>query len=243
MILGIGAFAHRGLWAPGGPPENSLAAFRAAAEAGVGIELDVQLSADGVPVVFHDPMLERMTQARGPVWERTSDELTALALAGSDERIPTLSAVLAALPADTPVLVELKASPVDPSDYLGAIDLALFGTRTRPAVMSFIASLNAAAEVRLAGRLRGTLLARAPEAGRAGQAIPERIAAAERHAPDFLAVWHSDIATARDHLGPAWPLAAWTVDSPQALAHAKAAGAAVIFEHLPPALALGGEAA
>ena len=43
--------AHRGLWSPGGAPENSLAAFQAACAAGYGIELDVQLSADGEAMV------------------------------------------------------------------------------------------------------------------------------------------------------------------------------------------------
>ena len=50
--------AHRGLWRPDGAPENSLAAFQAAAAAGYGIELDVQLSADGEAMVFHDGKLE-----------------------------------------------------------------------------------------------------------------------------------------------------------------------------------------
>ena len=48
------AIAHRGLWTPDGPPENSLAAFQGACAAGYGIELDVQLSADGEAMVFHD---------------------------------------------------------------------------------------------------------------------------------------------------------------------------------------------
>ena len=59
--------AHRGLWSPDGPPENSLGAFQAACAAGYGIELDVQLSADGEAVVFHDDKLERMAGARGRI--------------------------------------------------------------------------------------------------------------------------------------------------------------------------------
>ena len=46
--------AHRGLHENPSLPENSLGAFKAAVDAGFGIELDVQLSKDGVPVVFHD---------------------------------------------------------------------------------------------------------------------------------------------------------------------------------------------
>ena len=100
--------AHRGLWQVGGRPENSLAAFRAAAEAGYGIELDVQLSVDGVPMVFHDDTLERMTAAAGIVEERTADDLQRLRLLGSDETIPTLAHALAAIGDQALVLVELK---------------------------------------------------------------------------------------------------------------------------------------
>ena len=63
-------YAHRGLHG-NGIPENSLAAFRLAAEAGCGIELDVQLSRDGEVMVFHDYTLTRMTgkQVTG-IWRR-----------------------------------------------------------------------------------------------------------------------------------------------------------------------------
>lgn len=56
--------AHRGLWSPHGAPENSLAGFQAACAAGYGIELDVQLSADGEAMVFHDDTLARLTGRR-----------------------------------------------------------------------------------------------------------------------------------------------------------------------------------
>jgi glycerophosphoryl diester phosphodiesterase len=59
------AIAHRGLWTQDGPPENSLAAFEAACEAGYGIELDVQLSSDGEAMVFHDSKLQRLTGREG----------------------------------------------------------------------------------------------------------------------------------------------------------------------------------
>jgi glycerophosphoryl diester phosphodiesterase len=52
-------YAHRGLWDTA-KPENSLTAFDAARAAGIGVELDVRLTADDVPVVFHDAGLERM---------------------------------------------------------------------------------------------------------------------------------------------------------------------------------------
>src|SRR5512143_4039196 len=86
--------AHRGLWSPEGPPENSLGAFQAACAAGYGIELDVQLTADGEAVVFHDSALERMTGRPGRIADHTAADLAQMKLAGSDETIPTLADTL-----------------------------------------------------------------------------------------------------------------------------------------------------
>src|SRR5881296_638063 len=58
--------AHRG--ASGSAPENTLATFELAVRQGAdAFELDVRLTADGVPVVLHDPTLERTTDHRGPL--------------------------------------------------------------------------------------------------------------------------------------------------------------------------------
>jgi len=100
--------AHRGLWSPDGPPENSLAAFQAACAAGYGIELDVQLSADREAMVFHDAGLERMTGAAGRLSDRTAAELAELRLAGTEERIPTLAETLALVGRRAMVHIELK---------------------------------------------------------------------------------------------------------------------------------------
>jgi glycerophosphoryl diester phosphodiesterase len=102
------AIAHRGLWSPDGPPENSLSAFQAACAAGYGIELDVQLSADGEAMVFHDDKLERLTGAEGRIRDRSAAELGELRLAGSDEKIPTLLEALAVIGHRAMVHVELK---------------------------------------------------------------------------------------------------------------------------------------
>jgi len=100
--------AHRGLWSPGGAPENSLGAFQAACAAGYGIELDVQLSADGEAMVFHDDKLARMTGAEGRLRDRSAAELSELRLGGADEPIPTLLETLALIGHRAMVHVELK---------------------------------------------------------------------------------------------------------------------------------------
>ena len=101
--------SHRGLHcAQSLIPENSLAAFRRAAEAGYGVELDVHLSSDGVPIVFHDEELERMTGVEAHLSELTVAELSALKLIPSQETIPTLSEALMEIAGRVPVLVEIK---------------------------------------------------------------------------------------------------------------------------------------
>ena len=106
-------FGHRG--ARKQAPENTLPAFKRAAELGAdGVELDVQLSADGVPVIIHDSSVERTTNGRGMVAEKTAAELRELdagvafgeQFAGT--RIPTLDEVFETLGQRLLFNVELK---------------------------------------------------------------------------------------------------------------------------------------
>ncbi len=84
---------HRG--ASAAAPENTLAAFRLAQQHGAdGIEFDVQLSADGIPVVIHDDTVDRTTNGRGRVSDLTLAQLQTLD-AGQGETIPTLAQVFA----------------------------------------------------------------------------------------------------------------------------------------------------
>lgn len=99
-------YAHRGLHGPG-VPENSLPAFRRAVQKGVGVELDVQLTRDGVPVVFHDKTLLRMCGVDRRVCDLSYEELKAYPLAGSSEVIPTFRQVLDVL-GKTPLICEIK---------------------------------------------------------------------------------------------------------------------------------------
>jgi len=101
--------AHRGLWSPKGAPENSLAAFDAACDAGYGIELDVQLSSDGEVIVFHDHHLARMAGAAAKLGEKTAAELSALRLNGTSEPIPTLRQVLDLVAGRQLILIEIKS--------------------------------------------------------------------------------------------------------------------------------------
>lgn len=91
--------AHRGFSQIA--PENTIAAFKAALEHNAdGVEFDVQLSADGIPVVIHDPTLNRTTNGRGKVASKTLAELKALEAGNwftplfAGEKIPTFQEVL-----------------------------------------------------------------------------------------------------------------------------------------------------
>jgi glycerophosphoryl diester phosphodiesterase len=109
-LLFAPAIAHRGLWTADGPPENSLGAFQAACAACYGIELDVQLAADGEAMVFHDLTLARMTGVQGRVADHTAEELGRMRLAGSDETIPTLADSLALVGHRAMVHIEIKSA-------------------------------------------------------------------------------------------------------------------------------------
>lgn len=102
-------FAHRGLHsADGTVPENSLAAFTAAMDEGYGIELDVRLTRDGEVVVFHDETLLRACGRAEKLEDCTFEQLQALRLFETDQRIPLLSEVVQLVDAAVPLLIELK---------------------------------------------------------------------------------------------------------------------------------------
>lgn len=101
--------AHRGLHTRDrSVPENSLAAFRAAVEAGYGVEFDVHITADGALAVFHDDTLLRMCGADLAIDDLTAEELGRYTLAETGERIPMLGEVLEAVAGKTPIVLELK---------------------------------------------------------------------------------------------------------------------------------------
>lgn len=121
-------YAHRGLHDnTSDHPENSMAAFKRAVDAGYGIELDVQLTKDNVPVVFHDFTLERIARydkgcvpegvtpdengeypVKGSVDDYTYEELQSFHLLSSGERIPRFEDFLKLVEGRVPLVVEFK---------------------------------------------------------------------------------------------------------------------------------------
>lgn len=135
-------YAHRG--GAGIAPENTLGAFRKTTEAygkyGVWLEMDVQLTADGVLVVIHDHTLDRTTNCTGAVHTKTAAQVTACNAAAKHptwnavEPVPTLEAVLVeGAAAGWGLLVELKNIPGE-----GNFDPA--GTKAADALLSVASS-------------------------------------------------------------------------------------------------------
>lgn len=135
-------FAHRALHdVTDGRPENSRAAILAAIDAGYGIEIDVQLTADNQAMVFHDYALDRLTAVKGPIRLRTSGDLAKIPLKGADEGIPTLTEVLELVAGRVPMLIELKDQDGGMGADIGPLERAtaeaLRGYEGDVALMSF----------------------------------------------------------------------------------------------------------
>ena len=108
-VLWRSVYAHRGLHTKDKRvPENSMAAFSAAVDAGYGIELDINITTDGQVVVFHDDTLLRMCGSDKPVSACSFDELQQYRLLDTEARIPLFRDVLALVDGRVPLVVELK---------------------------------------------------------------------------------------------------------------------------------------
>jgi glycerophosphoryl diester phosphodiesterase len=130
--------AHRGLhdcnnlvW------ENTLPAFEAAAAKGYAIECDVRLTSDGVPVIFHDEGLFRLTGTDGHVWQRTAREMAALRVGGTGDHPPSLKEMLDLVHGRVPLVVELKGVPGRDAGLVDRVCALLHDYGGKTAIMSF----------------------------------------------------------------------------------------------------------
>lgn len=234
--------AHRALHdKSAGRVENARASVRAAVAAGYGIEIDVQLSADGVAMVFHDYTLDRLTAASGAVNTRTAAELAAIALTGGGEGIPTLVDVLADVAGKVPLLIEIKdqsraMGPVDGRlERAVAADLADY--QGPVAVMSFNPHSVAAMAEAAPGIPRGLTTyafndeeaAPLPEARRAHLAA---IADFDAVGASFISHDAHDLATPRvaELKARGVPVLCWTVKSREAETKAREVADNITFE-------------
>jgi len=130
--------AHRGLHDAGrGIIENTTGAFQAAIAAGYGIELDVQLSADGEAMVHHDDVLGRLTEGEGGLDRMTAAELKRIPFRGSDQHMMTLPELCELIGGRVTMLVELKSRFDGDARLPARVAEVLAGYRGPAAPMSF----------------------------------------------------------------------------------------------------------
>lgn len=230
--------AHRGLHDLGaGRPENSLAAFDAAAEAGYPCELDVQLTSGGDLIVLHDFDLRRATEIDRPAATLTRDELPGTRLFGTDERVPTLAQVIDRVRGRIPLQVEVKrAAGEDPRTLATAVLTALREGDGDYAISSFdpfvVYQLRAENSPYPVGQISG-LLDREP--------LPRRLAGRYMIAnvvtrPDFISY---ELAALPSRIVEAWrrrgtPVIAWGVKSPDDEDRARKHADNIIFDNFLP---------
>ena len=227
-MSGIFIYAHRGASAQA--PENTLAAFRRALDAGAdGIELDVHLAADGVPVVIHDETLERTTDGVGPVAGCTVEELQSLD-AGTwfdplfaGEQVPTLAETMNLLAGRLRVNIEIKEARAG----LAVLDLL----KHFPQADVVVSSFNYGVLARLRREAPQLPLAVLQERGnwRWGLARAEALRARAYH-PHIDLVSRPLLAACRRLQLPVLP---WTVDDPSAVRSLARQGVDGLFSNDP----------
>lgn len=224
-----------------GRPENSVEAIEAAVAAGYGIEIDVQLTADGEALVFHDHDLDRLTDATGPVRSRPAEELGQLTLRGGPSGPPTLAAVLHLVAGRVPLLVEIKDQDGALGDGIGPLEAAvahaLEGYPGPAAVMSFNPHSVAEMARLLPDVPRGLITA--PFEAHDWPHVPEDVRARLREIPDYARTGACFVShQARDLDRPrvaelkdqGAAILCWTIRSPEAERAARRIADNITFE-------------
>ncbi len=224
-------------------PENSRAAIRAAVEAGYGIEIDLQLTADNRAMVFHDYDMTRLTGQAGPIRQVTSAQAGETALLHAEDGIPTLNEVLELVAGKVPLLIELKDQDGAMGPAVGPLEQdtarALQGYDGPVAVMSF--NPHSVAELaRLIPEVPRGLVTCSyqPKV----ELLPQDVCDHLRDIPDFDRVGASFIShEAHDLDRPrvaelkalGVPILCWTIRSPEQEAQARRIADNVTFEGYP----------
>jgi glycerophosphoryl diester phosphodiesterase len=234
--------AHRGLHdAEKGIIENTPSAFAAAVAARYGIECDLQLSADGEAMVYHDDTLGRLTDGEGRLDAMTAAALKRLAFKASADRMITLGELCDFVAGRVTLLIEMKRQPDGGGRLVARTAKVLSGYRGPAAVMSFDANAVAALRASAPRLPRGLA---APGRLRRPHGLPAAVrdALAELghalHAhPQFIAYSVTDLPAAlpmmaRRLLG--LPLLVWTVRSTQERQTSERYADQMIFEGFRP---------
>jgi glycerophosphoryl diester phosphodiesterase len=237
--------AHRGLHdAAQGVIENTRSAFAAALRGGFGMECDIQASADGEAMVFHDYTLDRLTHSAGRVDKLNADQLRHVEFKNCADRMQSLGELLMQVEGRKPLVVEVK-SGFDGNTAICTRIAALVHDYAGPLVLkSFDPAMICA--LRSAGVKQPLGIVAMSQ-----YEYPDytRLSASEKHAlanllhfsetrPDFLSWNHKDLPSAapflcRSQLG--LPVMSWTIRSAEEAAHARPHIDQIVFENFRPA--------
>lgn len=225
-------------------PENSRAAIRAAMDAGYAIEIDIQPSGDGMPMVFHDYDLRRLTGRPGRIRGLTAAELGALPLLDADEGIPTLAEVLALVGGQVPLLIEIKDQDGGMGPDVGPLEAAvaeaLRDYRGDVALMSFNPHSVAALAEHAPDRPRGITTSAYRDAD--WPFLSARVRDVLRDIPDLERTGSSFVSHEASDLDrpllqtlkcDGIHILTWTIRSPEAEAKAREVARNVTFESYP----------
>ncbi|MDR6950910.1 glycerophosphoryl diester phosphodiesterase [Ancylobacter sp. 3268] len=232
--------AHRALHdAARGIIENTPSAVDAALARGYAIEVDIQLSADGEAMVFHDDDLDRLTEATGPSEALTLQELKGVVMRGTADRIMTLAELLERVGSRVPLVIELK-SRYDGNTAVAIRAVEVLAAYAGPiALMSFDPDLVAAVRTLAPTIPRGFTMERLYDDPEWDMLSPAtrfawgNLLHFPRMQPDFLAHYVKDlpspaVSLARRATGLA--VLSWTVRTPEDRAIAARHADQIIFE-------------
>jgi len=232
--------AHRGLHdAAAGTIENTSAAFRAAIDAGYGIECDLQISADGEAMVHHDEALGRLTDGAGRLDTMTAGALQRVPFKGNADRMLTLGGLCDLVAGRATLLIELKGSFAGDlrlarrtAEVLAGYGGAVAAMSFDPTLMAALRSIAPALPLGLVAMRRDSsapATAKMSAARYIGQALAAR--------PQFMAYRLQDLTTGVPLLARhvlRWPLLTWTVRTAGDRARAARHADQMIFEGFRP---------
>jgi len=232
--------AHRGLHdAPTGVIENTPSAFRAAIAGGYGIECDLQISADGEAMVYHDDALGRLTDGAGRLDTITAEALQRIAFKSTTDRMLTLGELCDLVAGHATLVIELKGGFAGDTRLAARTAAVLAGYRGPVAAMSFDPGLMGALRnhapalaIGLVG-MRRDADAPVPAQMSAMRYLQQALAAR----PQFLAYRVADLTSAPPLLARhvlRWPVLTWTVRSHADRSRAASYADQMIFEGFRP---------
>jgi glycerophosphoryl diester phosphodiesterase len=237
--------AHRGLHdKANGILENTITAADAAIAGGFGIECDVQGTADGEAVVFHDFTLDRLTAETGDVSRRKASELAAIGITGSkSDTIPVLRAFLDRIGGRVPLVVEIK-SRYDGNMTLTRRTCEVLAGYTGPVVIKSFDPAVVAEVRRIAPAILRGIVAESHQTDKSYNALTE----AQKHAlanllhfdesqPQFLSWRVHDLPDGSPYLARRLgrlPVMAWTVRTPEERERAAKHADQMVFEGFRP---------